>query len=59
VVGDRRVGRQRQVGEHLAEEEPRTRVAIEQQRVLAAPAQAAVLRRGSTSMTGAESVKAR
>jgi hypothetical protein len=45
VVGDRRIGRQRQVGEQIS---PRKKyepaVAIEQQRVLAAPAQAAVLR---------------
>jgi tRNA threonylcarbamoyladenosine biosynthesis protein TsaE len=44
MVGDRRVGSQRQVGEQFTKEEIRSRLAIQQQGVLAAPAQSAVSR---------------
>ena len=44
MIGLRLVDRQRQVGVDLAEEEIRAGFAVEQQRVLAAPAEAAALR---------------
>src|SRR5688500_13242835 len=44
VIVLRRIGRQRQVAIDLAQEEPRARIAVEEQRVLAAPAQARALR---------------
>ena len=40
----RRIHRQREIGEHLTQEEPGPRVAVEQVRVLADPAEAGIAR---------------
>jgi hypothetical protein len=58
MLADRRVAGEVERDEELAQEEERARVAREQQRVLAAPAEARCARE-RTSITGALSVKTR